>query len=429
MQRKKTNRSRRSYRRSVAGLWALAAVGVLVLAALATWTMQPTIEAELHTRVAGALQGTGLNAENVVVDGASVSLQGVVDSKDTLTDVAELVRTVDGVSSVDNQLLTADQQLSNQTRQNPVDASKPPTIALVPTTDSGQSDTALTDQPERKPASLSLMINSDTIDVTGNIGDAKSADLIYQTVSTHFPAHTMNNNLQVGDEFASAKWLNGLVSLLPALADLKNTNVKIADGRGLVSGAATDAQTIEQALTAIDKALSKTLTITSELKLNTSSVATSKPAPTISKVTASKNKQLIEKRSTLRGSDKTADDVEQARQLKLAIQAADPRRIKFSNGLAQPSDESFSALDAIATAIQQYPAPKVEIAGHTDASGSAFANLDLSKKRADAIREYLIGKGVPANRLRAVGYGETRPVANNSTPDGRRANRRIEFTL
>jgi len=71
----------------------------------------------------------------------------------------------------------------------------------------------------------------------------------------------------------------------------------------------------------------------------------------------------------------------------------------------------------------------LKIAGHTDSSGDAVRNLKLSKERAESVRTYLIDQDVPANRLRAIGYGETVPLKTNDTAAGRAANRRIEFNL
>jgi OOP family OmpA-OmpF porin len=69
----------------------------------------------------------------------------------------------------------------------------------------------------------------------------------------------------------------------------------------------------------------------------------------------------------------------------------------------------------------------LEVAGHTDQRASAEYNEKLSRRRADAVRDYLIGKGVSADRLSAAGYGETKPVADNNTEAGRQQNRRVEF--
>ena len=72
---------------------------------------------------------------------------------------------------------------------------------------------------------------------------------------------------------------------------------------------------------------------------------------------------------------------------------------------------------------------RVEIGGHTDNTGDAAANLKLSEDRANAVRTKLVDLGVPADLLTSKGYGDTKPVADNSTDDGRAKNRRMEFTV
>ena len=71
----------------------------------------------------------------------------------------------------------------------------------------------------------------------------------------------------------------------------------------------------------------------------------------------------------------------------------------------------------------------MSISGHTDSSGDAASNQSLSQARADSVRSYLISKGIAAARMTAAGFGQTKPIADNATPDGRRRNRRIEFAV
>ncbi len=85
-------------------------------------------------------------------------------------------------------------------------------------------------------------------------------------------------------------------------------------------------------------------------------------------------------------------------------------------------------LDEVVVALAQFPDVKVEIGGHTDDIGSDEYNLELSRRRADAVLAYLVGQGQDATRLVVVGYGESQPIADNATADGRARNRRIEFT-
>lgn len=101
--------------------------------------------------------------------------------------------------------------------------------------------------------------------------------------------------------------------------------------------------------------------------------------------------------------------------------------VNFDNDQATVRAEDMSVLDAAAETLQKWGDVSVEVAGHTDSVGSDDYNLVLSQRRADAVRNYLIGKGVAANRLTAKGYGESQPIADNATDDGRFQNRRVEL--
>ena len=79
--------------------------------------------------------------------------------------------------------------------------------------------------------------------------------------------------------------------------------------------------------------------------------------------------------------------------------------------------------------MTQNPSYKLTIAGHTDSVGSSESNSRLSQRRADAVKKYLTDKGIPSNRVVAIGYGEDRPVADNINAAGRRQNRRVELSV
>ncbi|MBK9272503.1 MAG: OmpA family protein [Saprospiraceae bacterium] len=105
------------------------------------------------------------------------------------------------------------------------------------------------------------------------------------------------------------------------------------------------------------------------------------------------------------------------------------RAVQFDLGRATLKSESFSILDKIAGLLKKYQDYKLEIGGHTDNTGSAGFNLELSEKRAKVCYEYLISKGISQVRLSYAGYGQTKPVADNATEQGRNLNRRTEFVM
>ena len=86
--------------------------------------------------------------------------------------------------------------------------------------------------------------------------------------------------------------------------------------------------------------------------------------------------------------------------------------------------ESYSAIDSIVDILMEYPTVDCLIEGHTDNVGDPDANLKLSQDRANSVVTYMTGKNIEASRLKAIGYGEAQPAADNKTPEGRALNRR-----
>jgi len=88
-----------------------------------------------------------------------------------------------------------------------------------------------------------------------------------------------------------------------------------------------------------------------------------------------------------------------------------------------------TALDKVAQSLIQYPDSLIDVYGHTDSTGSDAYNLDLSQRRADAVARYLISRGVSSARIQTKGMGESYPVADNNTVEGRAQNRRVEVKI
>jgi OOP family OmpA-OmpF porin len=109
------------------------------------------------------------------------------------------------------------------------------------------------------------------------------------------------------------------------------------------------------------------------------------------------------------------------------VEAVVLKGVKFESNSARLTKDSLPVLDAAAEALLRRPKLSTEVAGHTDDRGGQKLNQALSQKRADAVRAYLVSKGVPAGSLTARGYGEDNPVADNQTVAGRAANRRVEL--
>jgi OmpA-OmpF porin, OOP family len=104
--------------------------------------------------------------------------------------------------------------------------------------------------------------------------------------------------------------------------------------------------------------------------------------------------------------------------------------VLFDLGKTTIRPESGSLLDEIATVLKQHPEiTRVVVEGHTDSTGSARGNLRLSQARAESVVDAIVQRGIEKARLTAKGFGSSRPIASNDTPEGRDANRRVEISI
>ena len=106
-----------------------------------------------------------------------------------------------------------------------------------------------------------------------------------------------------------------------------------------------------------------------------------------------------------------------------------PGSITFATNSADLNAQFFSALDGVDMVLREYDKTMIEIAGHTDSTGSLQLNQSLSERRAQAVASYLVSKGLASKRILTVGAGPSRPIASNDTPEGRQQNRRVELTI
>lgn len=112
------------------------------------------------------------------------------------------------------------------------------------------------------------------------------------------------------------------------------------------------------------------------------------------------------------------------------IKILDQVKFKTNEATILPGKESEDVLSAVADVLKQHPeVQSVSIEGHTDNTGKAARNLELSKKRAQAVLDWLVKHGIDAGRLKSDGFGAERPIDSNETEDGRKNNRRVEFHI
>ncbi|OED37667.1 hypothetical protein AB833_22625 [Chromatiales bacterium (ex Bugula neritina AB1)] len=249
----------------------------------------------------------------------------------------------------------------------------------------------------KRPASLKIRAIDDSIILSGIVGSDQDANAVRKQMRSAFGQ--FDDSLVIDDSVAPAEWFDDAVRLGAASSSIPNFSVSINSGQLLLGGEVPDRERGRELQSQATELIGDQLVVV--------------------------NNYTVIQRATI------ADSREEllTRQLRSALDQASAGGITFKKNSATPIQESTVVLDKVAEAILQFEGQIIEISGHTDSSGDALANLELSKKRAVAVRDYLVEKNVPTSQLRPIGYGETDPIADNTTAQGRSANRRIEFNL
>ena len=265
-------------------------------------------------------------------------------------------------------------------------------------TQSNESDDSTGGTPVvLRPATLRIQSQNNAITLTGLVSSNEEANTIRNGLNELFGPDNYNDELTINASVGSANWIDSAIDVVTEMRDISDFGLSINRGQMLLSGNVPDR----------------------EFGLNTAIAAT--------EITG--NSLDILNNFSVR--DSTIDSSEDllAQSLMQELNALPTANIVFNKGSTTLTDKAQEVLDDAAAAILGYENVVVEISGHTDSSGDAVRNLRLSKERAAVVLDYLVDRNVPANRLRAIGYGETAPISDNETAQGRAANRRIEFNL
>jgi len=253
----------------------------------------------------------------------------------------------------------------------------------------------------RAPYLLDATVSGDTVSLSGNVADLADRVALVERARQHFSdvdasglaARALPRSLIGADNYGEAR-SSVITQSLPVLKTLGRGAARIRNRQITVEAPVSDEDGFAQ-IDALMAALRK------------------------SQFDATQKLQL-EPGRPLAGAE--ACDAGLAESLKRG-------EIRFPTAKSTLDPSSASVLDRLALVMRRCPDLRFEIAGHTDNVGDAEMNMQLSEARAQAIFAYLTGLGVPASQLDAIGYGDDRPVASNSTPEGRAQNRRIEITL
>lgn len=236
---------------------------------------------------------------------------------------------------------------------------------------------------------ISVVRENNTISLTGTLPNSEAMQSIMTALSDHYDVTQIDNTIKISDSVGEAVWLDELNELLPSLKSLESARVTVKNGTLILSGSAASAE-IAQEQDLATEAVSRVLNVKNEIV-------------------------ILE-----------VEPESRAQKLQQDLAGIDLKSILFESNSADINPVSLDVLNQLAETLKQFTDYPVVIAGHTDATGDDQWNQYLSQLRANAVRDYLIDLGIDKDRLSAIGYGESKPIATNSTRSGRALNRRIE---
>lgn len=259
------------------------------------------------------------------------------------------------------------------------------TAALPPPTQLASADTGAPGAPTHMPAPADAAPGQ--VVASGKVPDEATHSAVLARLRETYGAANVVDQIEVGSVSTPPNWSANVQKLLgPQLKQISKGQLKIDGTQIDVKGEVSNEALRQQVASDMATALNPTYTIHNGLRVSAS------------------EQGLLD--STLAN-----------------------RTIEFETGSATLTPEGRAILDQMAGVLVKLPGKTVEIIGHTDNSGNRASNIALSQARADAVKGYLVTKGVAPRSMATMGVGPDQPIASNSTDDGRARNRRIEFRV
>lgn len=455
------------------GKWWPGLIPLAVLWAFAAWTDTAPLEADLAAKAGASLKGTILDKTRVTVVGRDVTLAADAFSEDGRQSAVAQVEAAPGVRLVNDEtrvvpeakpfVWTAERDVVRVTLSGnaPLPASK---ARLLEAARASVGGVEVADKiglargaPPRFEAAVLLLIDqigklkdgkitlSDmTVKLSGMARELGGREAIAAALKNLPEGYTVAENdimappyiFQANkDPVAVTLTLSGYVpdnavhAALAAAAERKFFNEKVVDNlKASVGAPGNFAAVVTTALGALSRLSTGTLVIADrEVKLSGDALYDAAAG----QIRADLPKNLPQGwKAKIEVSVKpTAAPVDATVCQQLFTQLLGKARIRFQPASATIDADSVGLLDRLIETAQRCPNASIEIAGHTDADGAADVNQTLSQTRAQAVANYLVKAGLPAERFTVSGYGASQPLASNDTDEGKAQNRRIDFLV
>jgi outer membrane protein OmpA-like peptidoglycan-associated protein len=425
----------------------LMGASLALLLVLTVLIRRSSIENTLESRVEEVLQIAPLDGYAIQVDatGREVKLSGVVGGEDARLEAINRAKKRQGVRSVDGSGLTVDPALSpavvptapgtapvvdSGTPVPTADGSNTDNSAVTSTVPGASSEAAAatttaavttTFAPRLRPTVVEARIAGAVLTVKSTVSSENVKELLLTRASKNLTSDelvsevTIDPNDGLSDD-APHRLVGEFLEYL-VKSRFTEANLRYDDGV-LILEATVKTQTEGDQLRA--RAL---LLVKDPAKLRPTIVVATE-APAVSSTAAGETTTTV----PVAPSSLSPEAAAEQQRLDAAVNG---RTIAFEKESDELSSDGRAIVDELAGVISAMPDKtlRIRVGGHTDSKGSDAGNQRLSQRRATAVKNRLVLKGVPAARIDAVGFGESAPIADNNTEDGKAQNRRIEFTI
>jgi len=436
---------------------------VLLLGTAVVWGVQNE-ENDIRDRVSAALADSNLGIQEIEVQGRDVFLSGA-SGADSRAAAENVVRKLDGVRTVVwNDL--PDVVIITDPTQPPGGGATTEAPSTTLAGGGGSTVAPSTSTPSEPPAgvaNISASLNQGVLTLSGAVPDAESAARIAGVAELIY-APFVEGEITVDPSLESASWVPGAAGVIGRLPIVSTSGITLAGEEATITGDAPTDIRKAQLEGALAQALGPDVVINSQVSVSNLAApffAAAAPGDGTMNLEGIVPSQAVAERivgaaiqvygeDNVTGSLEVQDGVAETFSLfrvpLVFIQFAPVPQWEFTidddvitgalkggatfeYGSSQLSDQLVVLLNTAAGILVRNPTLVGTVEGHTDDVGSDGFNQALSESRAQSAVDYLIAAGVDAQRVVAIGYGESRPLGDNSTEEGRAINRRIEFFL
>lgn len=250
---------------------------------------------------------------------------------------------------------------------------------------------------QTKSATLKAVSSGIVLTLSGAVPNQAIKAGLINSAEKVFGLSNVVDQLEIKSNLAEPIWIEQARSIFPLLkSTIKNGTFVFKDKTVEVRGEVSGEESKTKILRSLDNVAGANLTVNDQLQMPNSRGGKGKKAgPTQVKL----NELLL------------------------------GRTVEFDSSSSRLRSDSNKLLDSIVEVLKSDPNAQIEVSGHTDKNGKEDKNIRLSQRRAEAVKKYLVDKGIKSNRIEAIGHGSSMPIADENTFDGQRKNRRIEFNV